>query len=158
MGETPDAHEKLQKRIREKLQHRIREKKSQVQMYLRKTQPRSDRLIIASIVCAGLAGMLTAGPAAGGPSFTQALTQVLGMTSPSWRLLCIVATVLSFIATTTIAIHKIQDLANKVAKAQAAHASLEALETLLETTDISNTKAAEQFGKIAHDVSFAVAV
>jgi hypothetical protein len=143
---------------REKLQQRIRDKKDQIEEFLRKTQPRSDRLTIASIVSAGLAGLLTAGPAAGGPSFTQALTQTLGTTSPSWRLLCAAATILSFIATTALAVHKVQDLTNKVARAQAAHAKLEALETLLDTTDIPISKAADQFARIVPDVSFALAV
>ncbi len=94
---------------REKLRLRIQEKKEQIQAFLAKTQPRSNRLTITSIVCAGLAGLLTAGPAAGGPSFTQAMTEMLGTTSPSWRLLCAAATILSFISTTTLAIHKVQD-------------------------------------------------
>ncbi|MDA8141113.1 MAG: hypothetical protein M0036_20910 [Desulfobacteraceae bacterium] len=150
MSETLDA--------REKLQQRIREKKGQIEEFLRKTQPRSDHLTIASIVCAGLAGLLTAGPAAGGPSFTQAITQAIGTTSPSWRLLCAVATILSFIATTALAVHKIQDLTNKVTKAQTAYAKLEGLETLLETTDLSTAAAADQFGRFINEVPFALAV
>jgi anaerobic selenocysteine-containing dehydrogenase len=72
----------------------------------------------------------------------------------SWRLFCAAAAVLSLIATTTLAIYKIQDLANKVAKAQAANARLEALETFLETTDISIEKATDQYTQILQDVSF----
>ncbi|HEX2225918.1 MAG TPA: hypothetical protein VHM64_02175 [Candidatus Binatia bacterium] len=139
---------------REKLQQRIREKQGQIQAFLAKAQPRTTRLAIASIVCAGLAGLLTAGPAAGGPSFTQALTETLGTTSPSWRLLCAAATVLSFLATTMLSIHKIQDLPDRVAKAQAAYSRLEAIETLLETTEISTSTAADQYAQIVHDVSF----
>jgi hypothetical protein len=149
MSETIDT--------REKLQQRIQEKQSQIKAFLVKAEPRSTLLTIASIVCSGVAALLTAGPAAGGPSFTQALTQALGTTpdtAPSWRLLCAAATVFSFFGTTMLAIYKVQDLANKVAKAQAAHARLEALETYLETTDIAMQKATEQYTQILQDVSF----
>ncbi len=142
---------------REKFQQRIHEKKSQIRLFLSKAEPRSTWLTIASIVCSGLAGLLTAGPATGGPSLTQAVTQALGTspeTAPSWRLFCAAAAVLSFIATTTLAIYKIQDLANKVAKSQAANARLEALETLLETTNISIEKATAQYTQILQEVSF----
>jgi hypothetical protein len=69
-------------------------------------------------------------------------------------LFCAAAAVLSFIATTTLAIYKIQDLANKVAKSQAANARLEALETFLETTNISIENATDQYTQILQDVSF----
>ncbi len=146
LGDTPDG--------RKKLKQRIREKKDHIETFLDRMQPRSNHLTLASIVCGGLAGLVTAGPAVGGPSFTQTVTETLGATSPSWRWLCAVATILSFLATTALAIHKIQDLANKVAKAQAAYGRLEALETLLETTDIPTAKAAEQYGQVVNDVSF----
>jgi hypothetical protein len=149
MNETIDT--------REKLQQRIREKKSQIRTFLSKIEPRSTFLTVASIVCSGLAALLTAGPAAGGPSLTQALTQALGTapeTAPSWRLLCAAATVLSFLGTTTLAIYKVQDLANKVAKSQAAKARLEALETYLAMTDISIHKATDQYSQVLQDVSF----
>ncbi len=139
---------------REKLQQRIREKKAHLQAFLAKTQPRSTGLTIASIICAGLAGVLTAGPAAGGAPLTQWLTEILGTTAPSWRLLCAAATILSFLATTMLSIHKVQDLANRVAKVQAACSRLEAIETLLETTDISTATAAEQYTQVVQDLPF----
>jgi hypothetical protein len=149
MSETIDT--------REKLQQRIHEKQAQIQAFLSKVEPRSTLLIVASIVCSGVAALLTAGPAAGGPSLTKAITEALGTapdTAPSWRLLCAAATVFSFLGTTTLAIYKVQDLANKVAKSQAANARLEALETSLETTDISMQKATDQYIQILQEVSF----
>jgi hypothetical protein len=149
MSETRDT--------REKLQQRIHEKQSQIQAFLSKIEPRSTVLTVTSIVCSGLAAILTAGPAAGGSSLTQALTQALGTapdTAPSWRLLCAAATVFSFLGTTTLSLYKVQDLANKVAKSQAANARLEALETCLETTDISIQQATNQYTQILQDVSF----
>lgn len=142
------------KNDRQRLQQRIREKKADIDLFLSKIGPRSSRLTIASILATGLAGLLTAGPAAGGPSFTQAITQAFSMTSPSWRLLCAAATLLSFVATTTLAIYKGQDLANRVAKAEAAVATLEALDTFVETTDISIEKAVEQYTQVLLGVAF----
>jgi hypothetical protein len=142
---------------RERLRQRIHEKKSQLKAYLSRVEPRSAWLTVASIVCSGLSALLTAGPAAGGPSLMQAVTQALGTspdTAPSWRLFCAAATFLSFLGATALAIYKVQDLANKVAKAQAANARLEALETFLETTDISVQKATDQYTQILQDVSF----
>ena len=143
---TPDG--------RKRLQRRIRDKQFDLESFVTKAGPRSSHLTIASFVATGLAGLLTAGPAAGGASFTQAVTQVFGLTSPSWRILCGGATVLSFLATTTLAILKGQDLANRVAKAEAASATLEALDTFLETTDLSIEKAAEQYTQVLQGVAF----
>jgi hypothetical protein len=139
---------------RQRLQQRIRDKRSDLESFIAKSGPRTSRLTIAGIVATGLAGLLTAGPAAGGPSFTQAVSQAFGMTSPSWRLLCAGATVLSFVATTTLAILKGQDLANRVARAEAASATLEAIDTFLETTDIPVEKAAEQYTQVLLGVAF----
>ena len=139
---------------RSRLLDRIHEKQRDLKAYLRKFEPRSNRLTILSILGTGLAALLTAGPAVGGASFTAALTQALGTTSPSWRILCAAATVFSFLATTALSIHKVQDLTNKVSKAQSAHAQLEALETFMETTEISNTTATEQYAQIVRDVPY----
>jgi hypothetical protein len=58
------------------------------------------------------------------------------------------------VATTTLAIYKGQDLANRVAKAEAAVATLEALDTFVETTDISTEKAVEQYTQVLLGVAF----
>ena len=139
---------------RSRLLDRIHEKQRDLKAYLQKFEPRSNRLTIFSILGTGLAALLTAGPAVGGASFTAALTQALGTTSPSWRILCAAATVFSFLATTALSIHKVQDLTNKVSKAQSARAQLEALETFMETTEISNTTATEQYAQIIRDVPY----
>jgi hypothetical protein len=149
MSEAPDT--------RDKLRQRIHEKKSQIRVYLSRAEARSTWLTIGSIVCSGLAGLLTAGPAAGGPPLTQALTQALGTsaeTAPSWRLLCAAAALLSFLGATALTIYKVQDLANRVAKLQAASARIEALETFLETTNLSMQSATDQYIQVLQDVPF----
>lgn len=143
---TPDS--------KNRLQDRIHEKQRDIKAYLKRFEPRSNRLTLLSIVGTGLAALLTAGPAVGGASFTSALTQALGTTSPSWRILCAGATVLSFLATTALSIHKVQDLTNKVSKAQSALAQLEALETFMDTTEIPIANATEQYAQIVRDVPY----
>ncbi|MGV3710762.1 MAG: hypothetical protein ACO1Q7_18210 [Gemmatimonas sp.] len=139
---------------RARLVERIHEKKAALRQYLAKFEPRNSRLTILSIVGTGLAALLTAGPAVGGASFTAALTQAIGSTSPSWRILCAGATVLSFVATTALSLQKMQDLSMKVSKAQSAHAQLEALETFMDTTEIQVTTATEQYAQIIREVPF----
>jgi hypothetical protein len=146
MSETMDT--------REKLQQRIHEKQAQIQAFLAKAEPRSTLLTVTSIVCSGVAALLTAGPAAGGLPFSQALSQAVGTRTAAWRWLCVAATVFSFLSTTMLAMYKVQDLANKVAKSQAARARLEALETYLETTDLSMQHATDQYTQILQEVSF----
>lgn len=142
---------------RERLLERIREKKRDIKAYITTFEPRSNRLTMVSIIGTGLAALLTAGPAVGGASFTQSLTAALGTTSPSWRWLCAAATVFSFLATTALAIHKMQDYTTKVSKAQSAHAQLESLEIFMDTTELPVATAADQYAQIIRDVPYLTA-
>jgi hypothetical protein len=142
---------------RDALRGRISAKQADIDAYLRRNEPRSKRLTNTSIICGGLAGLLTAGPAAGGPSLTGSLTAAIGTSpasAPSWRLLCAAATLCSFVATTALAMYKSQDLESKLAKAQGARARLDALGALLDMTDIAVGRAAEQYTQAIQEVAF----
>jgi len=139
---------------RRRLRQRIRDRQLDLEAFIRRAGPRSNRFTLFSILATGLAGLLTAAPAAGGTPLTQALTRAFGLSSPSWRLLCAGAAVLSFLATTLLAVLRSQDLANRVAKAEAASATLEALDTLLDTTDLDVERAAEQYAQVVQGVAF----
>src|SRR6187397_3272855 len=78
---------------------RVRAKRGQLSTFLAAARPRRRRLLNMVVVGGSLAAALTAGPAIGGQSFTAWLTATLGLTSPSWRLLCGVASVCSLMAT-----------------------------------------------------------
>jgi len=143
--------------MRDKLVQRIHGKQSEVSNYLRHVEPRSWWLMVVSIVTGGLAGLLTAAPAVGGPSFTGALTEALGTSptqAPGWRLLCAAATVCSFVSATAMSVYRTQDLATRMAKAQVARARLESLETFLETTDLPIEKATEEYTEVLREVAF----
>ena len=77
----------------------IQQKRTQVEAFLATARPRKRRLLNTTIVGGSLAAALTAGPAVGGQSFTVWLTGVLGLTSPSWRILCGAASICSVLAT-----------------------------------------------------------
>ncbi|MES2598486.1 MAG: hypothetical protein V4662_24335 [Verrucomicrobiota bacterium] len=142
---------------RENLILRIKEKRAQITTYLACTEPRANRLTTASIVCGAIASLLTAGPAVGGASFTKSLTAALGTSpesSPSWRILCAAATLLSVIATTAVAIHRNENLAVRVSKAQACSSKLEGLETQLALGSVTAKKAAEAFELHLLEVGF----
>ena len=142
---------------KQRLQQRITEKQRQVGEYIRSAEPRSGTLQILSAIMAGLAGLLTAGPAIGGPSLTRSLTEAFGTSpeaAPSWRLLCAAATVCSFVSTTALSIYRTQDIANRLGKAQAAKARLESLETFLDTTSLPVDKAVDEYTRVVQDVSF----
>src|SRR2546422_9700939 len=78
---------------------RIRQKRTQLETFLSAARPRKRRLLNTTIVGGSLAAALTAGPAIRGQSFTAWLTGVLGLMSPSWRLLCGAASGCSGLAT-----------------------------------------------------------
>jgi hypothetical protein len=142
---------------RQNLIARIKDKRGQIAGYIATTEPRGNRLTTMSIVCGALAGLLTAGPAVGGPNFTKALTAALDTSpeaNPSWRILCAAATILSVIATTAIAIYRNENLAVHVSKAQASGSRLEALETSLELGAITVPKATELYERYINEVSF----
>lgn len=142
---------------RENLILRIKDKRAQISTYLASTEPRANRLTTASIVCGAIASLLTAGPAVGGPSFTKTLTAALGTSpeaAPSWRILCAAATLLSVCATTAVAIHRNENLAVRISKAQACKSRLEGLETQLELGTVTAKKAAEAFELHLLEVGF----
>jgi hypothetical protein len=70
--------------VRDDLLARIREKRHQVEVFVRGALPRKRRLLNVTIFGGTLAAAFTAGPAAGGASFTAWLTSTFGLTSPSF--------------------------------------------------------------------------
>jgi hypothetical protein len=138
---------------RDGLLRRIRELRGRINVYLSKAERRSSLLTEGSIVCGGLATLLTAAPAIGGPTFNNQIMQAFG-TSSGWRWACAFASVLSFAATTAMTIYKSRDLANRTAQAQSCDAKLEGLETSLEFGRVELEKAADLYGQYAAEVAF----
>jgi len=133
---------------------RISQQRAKVDAFLAAAVPRKRRLLNTTIVGGSLAAVLTAGPAVGGQSFTAWLTAALGLTSPSWRLLCGGAAVCSVMATVATQLLKSDNVEQNVARAQAARAKLEVIELGLKLGQLDDRQALAEYLKCAEDTAF----
>ena len=140
--------------VRDDLLVRIRQKRQQVEVFVGGALPRKRRLLNITIFGGTLAAAFTAGPAAGGASFTAWLTSTFGLTSPSWQLLCGAAAACSVAATVSTQLLKSQHIEEHVARAQSCRAKLEVLEVGLTTGHIDTTQATSEFIRCVEEVSF----
>lgn len=106
----------------------MRSRRDQLDRFLRRALPRRRQLVSASILFSSTAALLTAAPAFGGQSFTAGLTDALNLSMPSWRLLCGLASAASVVASGASQLLQTSRLEEKVSRALAARARLEALE------------------------------
>jgi MFS family permease len=135
---------------------RINQQRAQVDAFLASAVPRKRRLLNTTIVGGSLAAALTAGPAVGGPSFTAWLTAALGLTSPSWRLLCGGAAVCSIMATVATQLLKSDNVEQNVTRAQGARAKLEVLELGLKIGQLDERQALAEYLKCVEETAFLV--
>ncbi len=136
---------------------RVRRKRAELDSFLSAAVPRKRRLLNVTIVGGTLAAALTAGPAAGGQSFTAWLTKTLALTSPSWRLLCASATVCSLMATVATQLLKSHQVEEKVTRAQACRAKLEVLELGLGLGQIDLRQASTEYLRCVEEAAFLTA-
>ncbi|MGH3849799.1 MAG: hypothetical protein ACRDR6_22255 [Pseudonocardiaceae bacterium] len=113
---------------------RIQARRASINAYLRENRPRSQRLANISIVSSSVAIVLTAGPAAGGLTFVQAVQKVLSLSQSSivWRVLCLGAVLVSLAAAISVNLYKSSDLTVRISAAESCNAGLEGLQELLE--------------------------
>lgn len=133
---------------------RIRQKRLDLETFLSQARPRKRRLINITIVGGSIAAALTAAPALGGQSFTAWLTAALGLTSPSWRLLCGAASVCSIAATVATQLLKSHNIEEHVTRAQGCRAKLEVLEVGLATGQLDTRQATTEYLKCVEDAAF----
>ena len=137
---------------------RIQAKRRQVEGFVSGALPRKRRLLNVTIFGGTLAAAFTAGPAAGGASFTAWLTSTFGLTSPSWQLLCGAAAACSVAATVSTQLLKSQHIEEHVTRAQSCRAKLEVLEIGLTTGHLETTQATSEFIRCVEEVAFLDAV
>jgi hypothetical protein len=135
------------------LLRRLHDKRRRIAAFVNKYEPRGARLTNLGIICGAIATALTAAPAIGGLRLTEALGST-GPNSPSWRVLCIAATLFSLVATIATNLFKSHDIASRLARAQACDAKLEGLEILAELKQVSLKEATARYEKCLPDVSF----
>ena len=133
---------------------RIQQKRLQLEKFLSIARPRKRRLINLSIVGGSIAAALTAAPALGGQSFTAWLTAALGLTSPSWRLLCGAAAVCSVTAAVATQLLKSHNIEEHVTRAQGCRAKLEVLEVGLATGQLDAKQATTEYLKCLEETAF----
>ncbi|KRE52444.1 hypothetical protein ASG92_25290 [Arthrobacter sp. Soil736] len=125
MDESPET--------RQRLSDRIEQRQQAIRSYLGRERPRRNRLSNISIVGSALAAMLTAGPAAGGTGFTEAVQGIFSLNDDSvvWRFLCLAAVILSVAAALATNFANSHALADKVTAAETANAQLDGLQDTL---------------------------
>jgi hypothetical protein len=136
------------------LRNRIAEKRRQLEAFIAKAQPKKRRLLNLTIVAGTLAAALTAAPAAGGATFTAWLTQTFGLSSPSWQILCGIASACSLTATVSTQLLKSNHVEEYVTRAQSCRAKLEVLEIGLATGELDSSRATSEFIRCVEEASF----
>jgi MFS family permease len=132
----------------------IREKRAQLDSFLSSARPRKRRLLNTTIVGGSLAAALTAAPAVGGATFTTWLTGVLGLTSPSWRILCGAASICSILATIATQLLKSHNIEEHVTRAAGCRAKLEVLEVGLTVGRLDLQQATTEYLKCVEEAAF----
>jgi hypothetical protein len=113
---------------------RIETRRAAVQAFLRANRPRTRRRANVTVVLSSLAALFTAGPAVGGETFAGGVQKSLGLSSDSyvWRVLCLLALLVSVGSAVLTNLGKSQDDVARLSSAEAANTELEGLGSLLQ--------------------------
>jgi hypothetical protein len=136
------------------LVERIKRTRADLDAFLAAAVPRKRRLLNTVIFGGSFAALLTAGPAVGGQPFTAWLTGALGLTSPSWRLLCGAAALCSIMSTVATQLLKSHNIEDQISRAHACRAKLEVLELSLSLGEIDVKQAAGEYLRCVEQASF----
>lgn len=112
---------------------------------------RDTRLTLMSVIASAVATVLTAAPAMGGPELTRALGSA-GPDTPSWRILCGVASICSLLAAIAANLHRQGEVTSRLARCQAGAARLEALELQVSFQKAALLDATGEYGRIIADL------
>jgi hypothetical protein len=125
--------------LRRDLLWRIEARRAAVQAFLRTYRPRTRRRANLIILLTSLSALATAGPALGGEPFAQNIQNLLGLQSESyvWRILCLLALLVSVGGAVLTNISKSQDDVARLGAAEAVNAELEGLSSLLQFGHLS---------------------
>ncbi|NMH96288.1 hypothetical protein HF526_02960 [Pseudonocardia sp. K10HN5] len=141
---------------RQQLLARIGARRAGITAFLARARPRGARLANTSVVASALAAIFTAGPAAGGEKFAEAVQDGLRLGSDStvWRLLCLAALIVSVVAAVTTNLAKSQDMGARIVAAEAANAELEGLQTTLQFGHLPLDEAVKRYQQYVAKVPF----
>lgn len=141
---------------RQQLLARIENRRQSVNAFLRKARPRAARLTYVCVISSALAAALTAGPALGGQGFTESVAGSLrvGDDSHVWRVLCIVAMVVSVISAISANLSKSKNSEARIIGAETCNAELEGLATLVQFGQVSFEDAVKLYQQYVSKISF----
>jgi hypothetical protein len=142
--------------VRLDLLQRISSRRAGVQAYLQQQRPRFRRRANVTIVLTTLAAVSTVGPAVGGQTFADGVKRALGLSSDSvvWRVLCLVALLVSVGAAILTNLGKSQSEATRLANVEAVEAELEGLAVLLEFGQLPVQDAVKLYQQYTSKISF----
>ncbi len=125
--------------LRQDLLRRISARRAAIDAYLHERRPRVRRRSTALLTLTSASAVFTAGPALGGVPFAEAVRNALGLSTSSvvWRVLCLLALLVSVTAALLTNVSKPQDAVAQLSAVEAAGAELEGLSTLLEFGHLS---------------------
>jgi hypothetical protein len=125
--------------LRRDLLWRIETRRAAVQAFLRTNRPRTRRRANLIILLTAISAIATAGPALGGQPFAENVQNLFGLQSDSyvWRILCLVALLVSVSGAVLTNISKSQDDVGRLGAAEAVNAELEGLSSLLQYGHLS---------------------
>ena len=141
---------------RRELLERIQARRASIRTYVGDLGTRGARLTNLSIICSAVVTALTAGPALGGTRFSDATATLFSLPSDAlvWRGLCFLAMILSIAAAISTNMYKSQDVAARLAAAEACNAGLEGLETLVQFGQVSVADAVKQYQQYLARIPF----
>ncbi len=142
--------------VRQELMRRIEARRASINSFLRRVRPRSTRLANISMVSSAMAAIFTADPALGGLSFAESVQRVFSLPDSSvvWRILCLFAMLVSFVAAISVHLNKSKEMSAQLSAAEACNAELEGLQTLLEFAQLSVSDAAQLYQKYVTKIPF----
>ena len=140
----------------QQLLNHIEERRQDLNTYLRRAKPRSERLTLASIISSALAAALTAGPALGGAEFVGSVAQTLGLPgAPAvWRPLCLLAMIVSVVAAITANLSRSKNAEARIMSAEACNTELDLLATFIELHQVSLDEAVKMYQQSVTKVPF----
>ena len=143
-------------KVRKQLLDLINHQQADIDGFLRRTRPRRNVLNNIATVCSALAAAFAAGPAFAGPKRTAEAADSLGLANAGqlWQPLCMAAFIVAVVAAVAANLSRSQDLPARISAAEACHAELKGLATLLTFKHLSVQEAVELYQQYVLKVPF----
>jgi len=134
----------------------IKDRRRTIEDFLRSARPRAERLTYVSVTSSAFAAVLTAGPALGGPRFTDRVAKSLVLAGPDvvGRPLCLGALLVRVIAAISANLSKAKNAAARIVSAEACNAELEGLQALVEFREVSLQEALRMYQQYVAKIPF----